>query len=72
MRGPVFESPVKEPYIVVRPVCLRKEWTSDSRNPRPEYIAAAIEQLRKDFTIVSVRTCRKARNGLWRRCHTRT
>ena len=55
MRGPVFEGPaIKEPYIVVRPVCLRKEWTSDSRNPAPEYVAQAIEHLRERFTIVSV------------------
>lgn len=55
LRGPVFAGiGIKEPYIVVRPVCLRREWTSDSRNPLPQYIAAAIEHLRKDFTIVSV------------------
>jgi len=55
MAGPVFEGPaIKAPYVVVRPVCHRKEWTSDSRSPRPEYIAAAIEHLRRDFTIVSV------------------
>lgn len=54
-RGPVFDGPkIERPYVVVRPVCLRKEWTSDARNPTPEYIARAIEFLRKDFTVVSV------------------
>jgi ADP-heptose:LPS heptosyltransferase len=55
MSGPVFDLPdIKRPYIVVRPVCHRKEWTSDSRSPLPEYVAEAIEHLRKRFTIVSV------------------
>ncbi len=54
-RGPVFDGPkIDRPYVVVRPVCLRREWTSDARNPAPEYIARAIEYLRRDFTIVSV------------------
>ena len=54
-RGPTFDGPkIKRPYVVVRPVCLRREWTSDARNPAPEYIARAIEYLRQDFTIVSV------------------
>lgn len=56
MTGPEFRFTriTERPYIVVRPACLRREWVSNSRNPKPEYIAEAIEHLRKDFTIVSV------------------
>jgi hypothetical protein len=56
MDGPRFGLPklVDGPYIVVRPACVRSEWTSDSRNPLPEYIAEAIEALRDRFAIVSV------------------
>jgi hypothetical protein len=41
-------------YVVVRPVSLRREWTSDSRNPLPEYVATAVESLRDDFVVISV------------------
>jgi hypothetical protein len=55
MSAPAYEGPeIGRPYIVVRPVCLRKEWKSDSRNPLPGYVAEAVEALREDFTIVSV------------------
>jgi hypothetical protein len=56
MAGPVYPVPevVARPYVVVRPVCLRNEWTSDSRNPLPEYVAEAVDELRQHFAIVSV------------------
>jgi hypothetical protein len=55
MTGPEFDGPkMPKPYIVVRPVCERIEWASASRGPLPEYVAEAVEYLRKDFLIVSV------------------
>lgn len=56
MSLPAYHGPeIGKPYIVVRPVCLRKEWKSDSRNPRPEYVSEVTEALsREHFTIVSV------------------
>jgi hypothetical protein len=56
MSGPSFDLPrmFDEPYIVVRPVCHRAEWASDSRSPLPEYIAEAVEVLRRDFKVISV------------------
>jgi len=43
-----------KPYVIVRPVTLRKEWRADSRNCKPEYINQAVEQLRKKYKIVMV------------------
>jgi hypothetical protein len=55
MTGPEFDGPkIGRPYIVVRPVTERREWVSASRGPLPEYVAEAVEHLRKDFAIVSV------------------
>lgn len=49
------DSPVAGPYVVVRPVTVRAEWRADTRNPLPEYIAAAAAALRaKGFKVVSV------------------
>lgn len=43
------------PYVVVRPVTVREEWRADTRNPLPEYIAwAAQEMRRRGFVVVSV------------------
>lgn len=42
-------------YVVVRPVSVRTEWRADSRNPLPEYIAfAADEMIRRGYKVVSV------------------
>lgn len=55
MTGPDFTGPkIDRPYIVVRPVTERVEWVSTSRGPLPEYVAEAVDYLRKDFAIVSV------------------
>lgn len=48
-------SPVAGPYALVRPVTLRSEWRADTRNPLPEYVAEAAEELRqRGVTVVSV------------------
>lgn len=52
--GPPVEPVSAEPYVLVRPATIRKEWRADSRNPRPEYIAQAVEALRGKYKIVSV------------------
>lgn len=44
----------RKPYIVIRPVTVRKEWNSRARNPLPEYIDQAARILSKDFHIISV------------------
>jgi hypothetical protein len=43
------------PYVVVRPVTLRKEWMAEARNPNPEYIAEAAQIARSaGFKVVSI------------------
>lgn len=43
------------PYVVVRPVTLRREWYAESRNPKPEYIAEAAQIARAaGFKVVSI------------------
>jgi hypothetical protein len=51
---PVSRARRARPYILVRPATLRSEWRADARGPKPEYLAQAIEVLRKDFHIISV------------------
>lgn len=51
---PAFDIPAREPYIVVRPATIRKEWPAGSRNAKPEYIAQAVSRLRRSFRIVSI------------------
>lgn len=52
---PEFIEPEREPYVVVRPASIRHGWKDDSRSPKPEYIAAAVERLRGHFgRIISV------------------
>lgn len=52
---PAFPNPLEgERYVVVRPATVRSEWRADSRNPRPEYIAQAVEAVREYFHVVSV------------------
>jgi hypothetical protein len=40
-------------FAVIRPVTVRKEWHSDARNPHPEYIQIAVNELKKQgiYTI---------------------
>lgn len=46
---------VEAPYVVVRPVTLRTEWMACTRNPEPEYVAAAaLEAARRGYAVVSV------------------
>lgn len=52
--GPPVPRLVREPYIVVRPVTNRTEWQAGSRNPKPEYVARAVDALRQRFRVVSV------------------
>lgn len=43
------------PYIVVRPVTVRKEWLAPSRNPLPEYVAEAAQIAHEaGFKVVSI------------------
>jgi len=43
-----------KPYIVVRPVTVRKEWRNEARNPLPEYIVKSVDWLTDHYTIISV------------------
>ena len=52
--GPPVAKVDREPYIVVRPVSRRTEWYSETREPKPEYIAQAVTALRKRYRVVSV------------------
>jgi hypothetical protein len=54
MSGPPMKPVHREPYIVVRPATVRTEWRAESRNPRPEYIAQAVDALRGRYRVVSV------------------
>ena len=48
-------SPVAGRYALVRPVTVRSEWRADTRNPLPEYVAEAADELRqRGVTVVSV------------------
>lgn len=52
---PVPLLPARPPYVLVRPVTLRKEWRADSREADPAYIARAAAFLRaRGFRVVSV------------------
>lgn len=44
-----------QPYVMVRPVTIRSEWRSESRNPLPEYVNEAAQMARMmGFRVVSV------------------
>lgn len=44
-----------QPYVVVRPVTIRKEWVAETRNPLPEYVAqAAAHAAALGYRVVSV------------------
>lgn len=46
---------LKQPYAVVRPVTVRKEWAASARAPDPKYVATASKALRKfGFKVVTV------------------
>lgn len=46
---------IDRPYVIVRPASVRKEWSSASRNPDPEYIAQAAAELRsKGYFVISI------------------
>lgn len=48
-------SPVEGRYVVIRPATVRSEWRADTRNPLPEYIAQAADEMRRrGFKVVSV------------------
>lgn len=48
-------APVTGRYVLVRPVTVRAEWRADTRNPLPEYIAAAAAEMRRrGYQVVSV------------------
>lgn len=56
---PSFDPPAAmpdDPYAVVRPVTVRKEWLNEARNPEPRYVAAAAAHVRDalDLPVVSV------------------
>lgn len=51
----LISSLIGEKYAIIRPVTVRTEWRSDSRNPLPEYLEAATVELKKQgFTTVSI------------------
>jgi hypothetical protein len=43
-----------KPIAVVRPVTVRREWHSEARNPRPEYLATIAAELMTTHTVVAV------------------
>ncbi len=45
---------IDKPIAFVRPATMRGEWYNESRNPKPEYIAAIVEELRSTHHIVTV------------------
>lgn len=50
-------SPVEtdRPVAIVRPVTARREWLNTARNPKPEYIAQAADELRRrGYFVVSL------------------
>lgn len=51
-----FDSPpvTDKPYIVVRPVTVRKEWLNEARNPLPEYVDQVCQWLADRYHIISV------------------
>lgn len=52
---PLPPSPESGPYVVVRPATVRSEWRADTRNPDPEYIAAAAaEAQRRGYRVIGV------------------
>ena len=59
---PVFDLPlfplspreIERPFALIRPVTVRSEWRSDSRNPDPRYVFAASAELMKHFYVISV------------------
>lgn len=47
--------PIQEPYIVMRPATIRREWMAAARNPRPDYLVRAAEMVRAaGFKVVLV------------------
>jgi hypothetical protein len=46
--------PIEKPYLVVRPVTLRKEWEAVARGPLAQYVNQFVEYARQFYTIVSV------------------
>lgn len=55
MSAPEFPLFPDERYIVVRPATIRSEWSAESRNPRPEYIAQAADAARaRGYRVISV------------------
>jgi hypothetical protein len=51
-----FKNPMprKKPYIILRPVTVRREWQNEARNPLPEYIDQISRWLSKRYHIISV------------------
>lgn len=46
---------IGRPFVIVRPATVRAEWNNTSRNPLPEYIAEAVDVVRKaGFVTVSI------------------
>lgn len=47
--------PTDRPFAVIRPVTERYEWLNRARNPDPQYVAEAAEELRaRGFVVVSI------------------
>ena len=53
---PAYQNVIEatKPICLVRPATVRREWKATARNPLPEYIAQAVERVRRDFYVVSV------------------
>lgn len=52
---PLPPSPETGRYVVVRPATVRSEWRADTRNPDPQYIAAAAaEAQRRGYRVIGV------------------
>lgn len=55
MGGPPTPPVGIEPYVVVRPATVRREWRADARNPDPKYLAEAAAAVREaGYTVISV------------------
>lgn len=49
------EMTFRRPLAVMRPATVRSEWANEARNPRPEYLATAAQQLRAaGYFVISV------------------
>jgi hypothetical protein len=49
---PIFTP--EKPIILTKPLTVREEWSAPARNPLNQYLLDCIDQLRRDYIIVSI------------------